>query len=420
MSTYNNMKLLILGATKMEIEIIKAAQRMCAYVIVTDNHVNWAEAPAKYEADEAWNVSWSDLEELARLCRENKIDGCMAGFSEKRVFFATELSKMIGKPFYASEADLNRIFDKIQFKNACIEAGIRVPRRFTSTENIEFPVIIKPSDNGGSRGISICYEKEEFDAAYQRALQASDNGTAVVEEYLRSDEVMVYFSVYEGEVKLSAMCDRLMEQFDKGITQLPVGYFYPSKHLEVFEKYNLEKYKKLIRLLNIKNGLIAFQAFVIGEDVIPFDPTYRLDGTMAYHFTEKATGVNVLNSLIMKSLTGNFGDSKTASSENAYFKDSAFQLPILLRNGTITSVSGVEAVKQMKDVIFIYQGHEVGETMERPSDFSQIFCRIFLYADRKTHILKDIQTIFDTIEIKDENGESMILGRYIDYAERFK
>ncbi len=59
-------KLLILGAYNSEIEIVNCAHEMGLTTIVTDNHTDWNFAPAKYVADEAWNISWSDIDTLEK------------------------------------------------------------------------------------------------------------------------------------------------------------------------------------------------------------------------------------------------------------------------------------------------------------------------------------------------------------------
>ena len=405
-------KLLVLGAYDTEKEIISEAHLMGVYVIVTDNHENWDDAPAKKVADEAWNISWSDIKTLSKKCIDEHVDGIMAGFSEKRIHCAQLLCEILNKPFYANGAKLDVIIDKILFKQACINSGVTVPKSYKYGDFVEYPVIVKPSDNGGSRGITVCYSQEEFIPAYQKALDASDNKSVVIEQYFVADETMIYFTVHNGIVDVSAMCDRYMHYFGTGITQLPVGYLYPSKHLDVFLKYNLEKFRILISNLGITNGLIAFQSFVVGNEVIPFDPTYRLDGTMTYHICEEISGSNVLNMLIRYSLTGSMGEDATITSmEKPKFKRLGFELPILLRNGLISFIEGLEDVNQLDGIIHIYQGHFVGEMMTKVADFSQILCRIHMVADDINNIKSTIQKIYDLLKVIDENGEDMIICR---------
>lgn len=403
-------KLLILGAYLTEIEIIEAAKKEGVYTIVTDNHTDWSLAPAKNVADEAWDISWSDIEKLKAKCIESGVDGCFAGFSENRISCAQALCQALGRPFYSDNSKLNTIVDKLKFKQACIESGVTVPKSYKYGDEIEFPVIVKPADNGGSKGITVCHKKEEFESAYQKALDASINKTVVIEQYIVADETMVYFTVHNGKVDVSAMCDRYMHHFGNDITQLPVGYYYPSKHLDSFLQHNFESYKRLIHNLGIQNGLIAFQAFAVNNDLIPFDPTYRLDGTMTYHICENVTGSNVLNMLIHHSLCGTMGEDEQISSiENPHFDKVCFQLPILLKNGTITKVIGLDSVHSLKQVVHIFQKHHEGETMEKIADFSQIFCRIHMVGNSVEEIKDATKFIYDNLSILDADGNEMII-----------
>lgn len=403
-------KLLVLGAYVTEIEIIHEAHKMGVYVIVTDSHENWDDALAKKYADEAWNISWSDIDALHKKCIVEHVDGIMAGFSEKRIPCAQQLSEVLGKPFYSMGAKLNVIIDKLLFKQACIESGVTVPKAYKYGDNIEYPVIVKPADNGGSKGITVCHSMQDFEPAYKKALDASDNKTVVIEQYIVADEIMVYFTVHNGIADVSAMCDRYMHHFGTDITQLPVGYYYPSKHLDVFMKYNLGKFRALIKNLGIENGLIAFQSFVVGNDIIPFDPTYRLDGTMTYHICENITGSNVLNMLIRYSLTGSMGeDSIISAIEQPKFNKIGFQLAILLRKGIIKEIKGIDEINEFENVIHVCQRHFVGEEMTKTADFSQILCRIHMVADDVETIDQTVQKIFKTLQVLDENGDDMII-----------
>lgn len=405
-------KLLILGAYSTEIEIINAARKMGIYTIVTDNHTDWTQAPAKYVADEAWDISWSDTYALTEMCRDHNVDGCMAGFSEKRIQCAKDLCSTMGYTFYADGADLATICDKLKFKDACIKSGVTVPKAYEYDDNIVYPVIVKPADNAGSRGITICHTKAELDEAYQQAMRNSDSGRILIEQYITADEVMVYYTVHNGQCTLSAMCDRIMQKFDRRITQLPIGYYYPSKHLSSFTQNCDAKFRKLIKNLGIRNGTIAFQSFALKDDFIPFDPTYRLDGTMTYHLTEHLNSSNVLKMMIRYSLTGNMGDdTEIIRIEKPDINKIGFQLPILLTQGKISSIVGMDEIAAMESVFFIHTGMQIGDVCDKYADFSQIFCRIHVCVDNENQLVEAIETIYNTVDVLDENGMSMVIGR---------
>lgn len=411
-------KLLILGANKAEIEIVKAAKTLGIYTIVTDKHENWESAPAKYIADEAWNVSWSDIDTLYLKCKEHKIDGCLAGFSEKRVLCAQTLCQKLKKPFYSDGASLEIIFDKIKFKKACSDCGISVAKSFSLQENMKYPVIIKPADNGGSKGITICNRAKDLEQSFAGAMECSEQGRVTIEEYIVADEVMIYYTVHDGIIDLSAMCDRYMQRFGETITQLPIGYFYPSKYLKLFMDVGDEKFKKLIHSLGIQNGLIAFQAFVKDNDFIPFDPTYRLDGTMAYHIVSHENSMNVLEMLILYSLKGTMGDS-ISQFENPLFQRKYFELPVLLGKGIISAVIGMEDILHIPEVIHVHQRYDVGDEMKQCADFSQIFCRIHICSKNISDLKRIMNTIYHYLQIVDEKNNDMIIGRFdVDLLEK--
>lgn len=406
-------KLLILGGNSTEIEIIIAAKKMGIYTIVTDYNTNWKYAPAKYEADEVWNIDWTDLELLVQKCKEHKIDGIMAGFSEKRVSAAHKLSSLTGLPFYTNGVDLNIIFDKINFKEKCIENNIKVPKSYDYSDEIDFPVIVKPADSGGSQGITICYTNKELEKAYQLAMNFSNNKRILIEEYIVADEVMIYYIVHDGNITLSAMCDRVMKRFDENITQLPTAYYFPSKYLSLFMEKSDEKFKNLIKRLGIKNGLIAFQSFSDGKEFIPFDPTYRLDGTLSYHLTEYINDINVLEMLINYSLTGNMGlKEHIIKQNNPKFNKIGFQLPILLTKGTVTSIIGLDQIMDLENVIYIQNKVSVGDVYEKVADFSQIAVRIFMVFDNEMLLTETINKIYSILDFLDEKGKSMMIGKY--------
>lgn len=150
---------------------------------------------------------------------------------------------------------------------------------------------------------------------------------------------MVFYNIYDGHCVLSAMCDQIMQGFDSKTTQLRVGCHYLSKYLHLFLQHGDEKYRRLIKNLGSLNGTIAFQSFVLKHDFLPFDPTYRVDGTMTYRLTEHLNNINVLEILIRYCLTGIMKDDHAiALKEKPNIDKIGFQLPILLTRRRVSKV----------------------------------------------------------------------------------
>lgn len=408
---FSGKRLLVLGAYRTEGQIVRCAQSLGAKAVVTDNHADWGMAPAKYVADEAWDVSWSDISALAQRARESGVDGVIAGFSERRVACAAALARELGLPFYADGSDLRTIQDKARFKQACEASGVDVAASYATASDVRYPVIVKPADNGGSRGISICHREGELAPALLRASEASDSGSVLMEEYIVADEVMVYYVVRDGEASLSAMCDRYMHSFDPSITQLPVGYRFPSRHLPAFLESHDRKFRRLISRLGVRDGLIAFQCLVDRGRFIPFDPTYRLDGTMAYEATQDASGANALKLLIAHSLTGSMELGGLFEMESPEMGGIRFELPILLGKGRIAEVEGMGEAERVDGVYFVHQCLGLGDSLTAKADFSQIFCRIQLRARDEDELEGRLSEVLGLVSVRDEGGDDMVLYR---------
>ena len=244
----NGKRLLILGATQDECEIVNAAREMGVYTITTDNHENWDDAPAKKISDDAWNISWADIPALKEMALKCGVDGVIAGFSEFRTNCAIRLSRELNTSFYINDEDQLAITrDKLLFKSICRKYQVPVAKDYYVTaemkpddlDKIEYPVIVKPTDNAGSRGIRFCSRKEEIVECIQYALSFSESKRVVVEEVLHGHEVVAYYTLADGKAAFASIFDKYARIEREGFNALMDAYLYPSNQLQKFiEKYD--------------------------------------------------------------------------------------------------------------------------------------------------------------------------------------
>lgn len=411
-------RLLILGATTTEIEIINEAKKLGVYTIVTDNHTDRSLAPAKYVADEAYDISWSDYDALEKLCRERNIDGCISGFSEIRIKCLTEFCKRMGFHCYTDGADLDTICNKEKFREACIKNGVPVPKVYShDDEDIEFPVIVKPVDNAGCRGITLCHNRDELRAAYDEAVKSSYCGEAVIEEYLVGDdpelEPAFFYLIHNGTATLASSLDRVMKKFGDDLLRQPVADYYPSKYLDTFIEKQNESFQKMLLSLGMKNGMVFFQGIMKNGSYYPVDIGFRLEGSLSFHFSDIINGTNGMQMMIRYALEGTMGDDDYINEhENPHFDKTGVIVVLQATRGKIGHISGLDEIRKEKCVINVYQRLEVGAECKHVADFSQIFSRIYLCSGDKKELLDTIEKIYSTVKVLDENGNNMLIGRY--------
>ena len=113
--------------------------------------------------------------------------------------------------------------------------------------------------------------------------------------------------------------------------------------------------------------------------------------------------------LIRKSITGSMGnDEEISKKETPYFKNPCVEITILLKKGTITKIVGLEEIKNMEDVIHIFQIYSEGKTFDKEVSFSQISFRILLSGKNDKELQEDIDKIYSILKVYDENGNNMV------------
>jgi biotin carboxylase len=357
-------KLLILGATVNEISIVKKAKSMGLYTIVTDNHIDWSLAPAKTIADEAWNISWSDIESLAKKSKEVGVDGVIAGFSEFRVESMVRLCQALSLPCYINEEQLEITRNKVEFKKWCASHDIPVVKEYRiQDQNIRYPVIIKPVDRAGGIGINVAYSKSELTAYYEQALTLSPSGKVIIEEFINNGSKFdCYYVINNSHVDLMCTTDTIMYSgFDKGFEKIQKAWLYPSRYEKAFIRDYHPKFVKMIESLHMENGYTSISCFYRNKECLVFEAGFRLTGGQSFNYQNAVTGADYLESMINYSLglpVANYNHP------NGTRKAITFHLyGIVRQEETIKDIAGLEAICETANVISVIPQVLIGQQL---------------------------------------------------------
>lgn len=410
-------KLLILGATAGEISLVKRAQEFGIYTIVTDNHLDYSLSPAKYYADEAWDISWSELDTLEKMCREHHIDGVTAGYSEFRVDNQMQLCKRLGLPCYITPEQLEITRDKIKFKNECRKNGVPVVKEYDSVESVDsFPVIVKPVDRAGSIGISIAENREELEKAYAYAMDMSICKQVIIEDYIcNADKVDFYYAVEDGEIEILTTCDTINAEsngFDKVVQS---AWLYPERHYPAFREKADESIKRMIRSMGIRYGCIFFSGFVDAEEnFVFFECGFRLEGGHQYGYTSRRGPWNFLDLFIIHALTGNTRLLQRREPLNHELK--CVTINLYAKKGVIAQINGMEEIAAMEDCSLALTHARIGQAC---GDENAILSKIGMFSfcnESPAKIREDVDRAYALFSTLDEDGNDMVYDR-IDTAK---
>jgi len=290
MQSIKGKKILILGGNALTIDIVKAAQQLGLYTIVTDWNTP-EKSPAKTVADEYWMDSLSDIEVLTAKVRQNGINGIITGFSDSYLPYYARLCKKTGLPCYATEAVFEQTLDKSQFKQLCLQHNVPVVPEYDIDHfdpnilSTQHKVIIKPVDNSGSRGIVICDNPAEWEEKlnYSRSFSASSH--VLIERYMDCDDVSFEYKIQNGEVVLSAICDRYIYK-TSSFGSVTKELIYPSKYTDIYLRDVNKQVVNMFQSMNLQNGVLFMQAFVENGQFLFYEMGYRLSGGRHFLFTE--------------------------------------------------------------------------------------------------------------------------------------
>lgn len=417
MTDIKGKKLLILGGGALTIDIVEKAKSLGVYTIVTDWY-DVHKSPAKLVADEYWNEEVFRPDRLAELVKEHGIDGALTNYTDSYLPQYAKLCELAGLPCLATAEQMAVITNKDQSKQLCIDHGISVSKRYavSSVEDIDalditFPVLTKPVDNSGQRGIFVCLNKEELKQKYQESLGFTESGKVMVEEYVQGDYTVMFYTIQEGHVTLATMSDKpVYGNFEHNLPKLPLGYFLPSKYVELCKEKMLPKVQSFVTDLDIKNGVIGIEAVVKDNDIFVFEMQFRLGGMRHHNFVLKENGMDILEMLIRFSLTGKFDGYDAAKMDNASFKHTYCSLNVLINPDKVARIEGLEEAKKQPAVITSTQMMFVGDDVKLPGTVQQIFCKFSLETEDKPSMAEAIDHIFNSLKVYNEKGENVIIN----------
>lgn len=413
-------KLLILGGPALMSDVVAKAKELGVYTIVTD----WYEpdkSPAKKLADEYWMESVANIDKLAAMVKEHHIDGVFTNYTDSYLPFYVRLCEKVGLPCLANMHQIETITNKDLSKQLCIDHGISVSKRYeiTSIDDIDaldiiFPVLTKPVDNSGQRGIFVCLDKEELKQKYQESLTFSETKNVMIEEYVQGDYTVMFYTVQNGHVTLATMSDKpVYGNFENNLPKLPMGYFLPSKYVDLCKEKMLPKVQSFVTDLGLQNGVIGIEAVVKDNDIFVFEMQFRLGGMRHHNFVLKENGMDLLAMLVRFSVTGKFEGWDASLCDNAAFKNCYCSLNVLIKPDTVAKIEGLDLVKAMPEVYASTQMLYEGDSVHLPGTVQQIAFKFSLAASSKAIVLNAIDKIYSTLKICNAKGEDLKL--HLDY-----
>ena len=300
----NQKRILFLGGAYAQIPIIEAAKKRKWYVITCDY---LPDNPGHKLADEYYNVSTTDYEGVLELAKKVKPDYVVAYASDPAAPVAAYVSEKLGLPGNPYES-ICILSEKDRFRELMIENRFNVPKVVVINEDdnpdrisnkIGFPIIVKPTDSSGSKGVSKVTSPDQLTNAIKYALQFSRKKRIIAEEFINNDRADIHGDgfVIDGELVFSYLGDHFYNSLSNPFN--PIGTTWPSKQPESIIKSIEADVASLIKKSGFKNGAVNIEARVNADGkhyVMEIGP--RSGGHFVPQAIYHATGFDMVNAIL--------------------------------------------------------------------------------------------------------------------------
>ncbi|MBE6176120.1 MAG: ATP-grasp domain-containing protein [Rikenellaceae bacterium] len=304
-------KLMLLGGLRYLLPVIEEAHKLGAYVITADYLPD--NIAHKY-SDEYCNVSIIDKDAVLAKAKELEIDGILSHAVDPGVVSAAYVAEKMGLPFQTSYRAACILQDKSLFRQFLKDNGFNCPhaKGYTSVEDalkdidyFDWPVIVKPVDSAGSKGVSkVCYHSE-LKSAIETALNCSISKKFIIEDFL---DIVGYQSsadifTVDGNLVYPAYSDQLFDK-DAANPYTPAIEIWPASMKQHFQDDLTEQLQRLFTLLDVGTGIYNVESRVCSNGkayIMEVSP--RGGGNRIAELQDMATNQSLIRAEICKALS---------------------------------------------------------------------------------------------------------------------
>ena len=262
-------KLMLLGGLRYLLPVIEEAHKLGTYVITADYLPD--NIAHKY-SDEYCNVSIIDKDAVLKEAQRLQIDGILSHAVDPGVVTAAYVAEQMGLPFQCSYKTACILQDKYLFRKFLSDNGFNCPNAkgynnvqdaLKDVDYFNWPVIVKPVDSAGSKGVTKVEEKEKLQEAIEFALSESHNGYFIIEDFLEKQGFSAGSEsfVVDGKLLYNGFYD---QYFDKNAINpyTPSTEVWPSIMEQKYQEEIKSELQRLFTLLGVTTGLFNVECRV--------------------------------------------------------------------------------------------------------------------------------------------------------------
>lgn len=400
MYEYKGKHLVIIGAGLLQVPVITVANNLGIKTIVTDYN---EKAPGMKIADYPVVISTRDVDGTVRIMKEMsqkiKIDGVITVGTDASMTVAA-VANALGLPgikFENAEASSNKIKmrERLRVHNVSIPDFYKVwsfQDLVNASKKLGYPLVLKPADNMGARGVMKIENEVMLEAGFLNAKKGSPSGELIAEEYMDGPELSIDALIYNNEIYITGVADRLIEREPYFIE---IGHVLPSALPQDLINQGIEVFKKGIRALGIDIGAAKGDIKLTKDGAKVGEIAARLSGGFMSAYTfPYATGINLMHNAIDIAL--GYPPHNLIPTKNAV----AIEKALIPEPGIVEDIVGIEDAYAINGFKELFLHVKIGDEVNEPKSNVEKAGNFIVVRDTREEAWETVRKIEEVLKIK--------------------
>lgn len=407
-------RLVVIGSLKENVQLVKKARARGYYTIVCDGYHN---GPAKAEADKACDIDVRNVEAISDMCIREGADGIIGSFSDLIFEKITEIARNTGLKWYLKPENIPQYREKNVAKSILADLGIRVPKfcllhedfRDEELAGFHYPLVVKPVNGWGSKGIFVAHSVDEIRAGYRQTASKATCTDVEVEEFSDGREYNMTAWVTDGKVNVISIADREKNPMQGSGIPLLNRIVYPARNIRRICAEAAEVLQKFISVTGQKSGPLSMQFFYNRYGVEVCEIAGRLFG-YEHEMVTICSGLDI-EELLLDYVYDEDAVRRKLASHSPFFTKMCEGLYFVGKQGkVIRDQSVIDRLGQDPHVLETVKYYKDGETIDNygPNPY---LARYYIASDSREELDRIAEEFFEKMYVEDTDGG--------DCSERF-
>lgn len=398
---------MVLAGGNDQIELIKGLRKRYKGIRVILIDMDERARAAQF-VDKHIVISTMDFKAVLKAAKDEKIDFIIVACGDQPLITMSYISENLGLPCYLSYKQALNLTNKVKMKNLMIKSGIPTAKykRVEINGKIDinglfFPMVIKPADNNGSKGIiKICNELE-IKSAFFEAKKYSISGDMLIEEYKNGEEYSVEAFIIKNKPYIIIITKNIKIKTNNSRFTIIQNEYVNNASIELKNKI-LEVVSKICKAFDIDNVPLLIQMIIDGDNVSIIEFSARTGGGSKMFLIQEMVQVDVIENLL------DITEGKMPNITPKPSKQFAIINYVYTKPGIFTGIKNIEDLKKSGYISDFYQYKIFGAEIRSSNYSSDRPCGFLVKADTREEMKAKIRYIDQKLQVINENGDDIM------------